>query len=252
MAILALVSIEAGELLNKDRPLKLVLFDVDGTLVDSQNIIVAAQHAAFAAFGLQPPSREASLSIVGLSLAEAFTVLVGPKGPIEGLVQAYKDAFGTLRQDPAHAEPLFPGVEDCLQWLSRREDTLLGIATGKSRRGVRHLLDRHGWHAVFTTIQTADDAPSKPHPAMILQAMEEVGAAPHETVMIGDSSYDMEMARAAGVLPIGVSWGFQPVAALTEAGAGRIVDSYGELDTTLRDLLNDPSQPAARATISNS
>lgn len=229
--------------------MKLVLFDLDGTLVDSQNIIVAAQHAAFAAFGLEPPSREASLSIVGLSLAEAFTALVGPKGPIEGLVQAYKDAFGMLRQDPAHAEPLFPGAEDCLGWLSRREDALLGIATGKSRRGVAYLLDRHGWQKLFSTIQTADDAPSKPHPAMILQAMDEVGAAPRDTVMIGDSSYDMEMARAAGVLPIGVSWGFQPVAALTEAGASQVVDTYADLDGILRDFLGHPSQPAVQAII---
>jgi len=132
--------------------LRLVLFDVDGTLVDSQTIIVAAQQMAFAAHGLEPPSRERSLSIVGLSLAEAFTVLVGPEGPIEGLVEAYKDAFLTLRQDPANTEPLFPGVEHCLEWLDDREDVLLGIATGKSRRGVAHLLDRHGWHDVFRVI----------------------------------------------------------------------------------------------------
>lgn len=230
--------------------MKLVLFDVDGTLVDSQNIIVAAQHAAFAAYGLEPPSREMSLSIVGLSLSEAFTVLVGSKGPIEGLVEAYKSAFGTLRQDPAHAEPLFPGAAQCLGQLQRREDALLGIATGKSRRGVAHLLERHDWGRVFATIQTADDAPSKPHPAMILQAMAEVGAEPHETVMIGDSSYDMEMARAAGVLPVGVSWGFQPVAALNEAGADRIVDTYAELEGVLRDFLGLPSNPPARETIS--
>ncbi len=217
--------------------MKLVLFDVDGTLVDSQNLIVAAQHAAFAAFGLEPPSRERSLSIVGLSLTEAFTVLVGPKAPIEGLVQAYKEAFFTLRQDPALAEPLFPGAGACLDWLSAREDVFLGIATGKSRRGVAHLLDRHGWHKSFATIQTADDAPSKPHPGMILQAMEELGVTPQDTVMIGDSSYDMAMARAAGVLPIGVSWGFQPVEALKEAGAGHIVHSYPELDPVLQSFL---------------
>ena len=225
--------------------MKLVLFDVDGTLVDSQNIIVAAQHAAFAAYGLEPPSRELSLSIVGLSLVEAFTVLVGPKGPVEGLAQAYKDAFASLRQDPANAEPLFPGAKDCLEWLSRREDVLLGIATGKSRRGVSHLLERHDWGRVFATIQTADDAPSKPHPAMIRQAMAEVGAAPADTVMIGDSSYDMEMARAAGVLPVGVSWGFQPVAALKEAGAATIAESYGDLESVLKDFLDRPSQATA-------
>jgi len=222
--------------------LKLVLFDVDGTLVDSQNIIVAAQQMAFAAHGLEPPSRERSLSIVGLSLVEAFTVLVGPKAPVESLAEAYKEAFATLRQDPANAEPLFPGVEVCLQWLRRREDVLLGISTGKSRRGVEHLLGRHGWHEVFAVIQTADDAPSKPHPGMILQAMEATGVAPADTVMIGDSSFDMGMARAAGVLPVGVSWGFQPVAALTETGAGPIVNSYPELEAILQDFLGPPSQ----------
>ncbi|EIM28286.1 HAD-IA family hydrolase [Microvirga lotononidis] len=222
--------------------MKLVLFDVDGTLVDSQNIIVAAQRMAFAACGLEPPSRERSLSIVGLSLAEAFTVLAGPKGPIAGLVEAYKDSFHSLRQDPANAEPLFPGVERCLEWLHGREDAMLGIATGKSRRGVAHLLERHGWHDVFSVIQTADDAPSKPHPGMILQAMREMGAQPQDTVMVGDSSFDMGMARAAGVLPVGVSWGFQPVAALAEAGAGPIVHSYAELEAVLTEFLNEPSK----------
>jgi phosphoglycolate phosphatase len=220
--------------------LNLILFDVDGTLVDSQNIIVAAQHAAFAAFGLEPPSRERSLSIVGLSLNEAFTVLWGPKAPIEGLVEAYKEAFATLRTDPAHAEPLFPGALDCLESLRRRDDVLLGIATGKSRRGVAHLLDRHGWRSVFSIIQTADDAPSKPHPAMIRQAMAELGVQPERTVMVGDSSFDMEMARAAGVLPIGVSWGFQPVAALRAAGADVIVDSYADLQKILDEFLAKP------------
>jgi phosphoglycolate phosphatase len=220
--------------------LKLVLFDVDGTLIDSQNVIVAAQRVAFATCGLEPPSRERSLSIVGLSLVDAFTVLVGPKGPIERLVEAYKDAFHTLRQDPGNAEPLFPGAERCLDWLKGREDVLLGISTG-----VAYLLDRHGWHDTFSVIQTADDAPSKPHPGMILQAMKETGAGPHETVMVGDSSFDMGMARAAGVLPVGVSWGFQPVAALTEAGAGPIAHSYAELEAVLREFLDTPSKISA-------
>jgi phosphoglycolate phosphatase len=230
---------------------KLILFDVDGTLVDSQNIIVAAQRAAFAAHGLEPPSRERSLSIVGLTLVEAFAALAGPKAPVESLAESYRQVFAELRQDPAYAEPLYPGAAECLQDLSRRSDVRLGIATGKSRRGVAHLIERHGWDRLFATIQTADDAPSKPHPAMIRQAIAAVGAPPAETVMVGDSSFDMAMARAAGVLPIGVSWGFQPVAALREAGAELIVESYEELRSLLDRFLARASQPTAGAPISS-
>jgi len=224
--------------------LKLVLFDVDGTLVDSQIIIVAAQRAAFAALGLEPPSRERSLSIVGLSLIEAFTVLAGPRAPVEELVEAYKTAFASLRLDPAYEEPLYPGALDCLDWLSAREDVRLGIATGKSRRGVAHLLDRHGWDRRFATIQTADDAPSKPHPGMIRQALAATGVQPGGAVMIGDSTYDMQMAKAAGIMAIGVAWGFQPVAALKEAGADAIVASYPAMMPVLRDFLAGTSQGA--------
>ncbi len=225
--------------------MKLVLFDVDGTLVDSQSIIVAAQRMTFAAHGLEPPSRERALSIVGLSLAEAFMVLAGPKAPIEGLVKTYRDVSATLRKDPAHAEPLFPGAAECIERLRRRADVRLGIATGNTQRGVARLLDSFGWEGIFESIQTADDAPSKPHPGMILQAMAATGAAPQDTVMIGDSSFDMAMARAAGVLAIGVSWGFQPVAALTEAGAASIVHSYAELEAVLQEFLDRPSQISA-------
>ncbi|WP_134495813.1 HAD-IA family hydrolase [Microvirga pakistanensis] len=218
--------------------MKLILFDVDGTLVDSQNVIVASLRRAFETYGLAPPNRERSLSIVGLSLIEAFTVLAGPKAPVEGLAQAYKDAYTVLHVDPANEAPLFPGARDCIARLAGREDVLLGLATGKSRKGVTRLITQQGWEGVFSTTQTADDAPSKPHPAMILQAMEELGIAPGDTMMIGDSSYDMAMGRAAGVLPVGVSWGFQPVAALEEAGADRIVGSYEELEPVLEVFLS--------------
>jgi phosphoglycolate phosphatase len=216
---------------------KLILFDVDGTLVDSQNIIVASIHGAFQAYDLEPPSRERSLSIVGLSLVEAFTVLAGSKAPVEGMAQAYKDAYTAVHLDPVNAAPLFPGAGECIERLKGRDDVLLGLATGKSRKGVVRLISQQGWEGVFSTTQTADDAPSKPHPAMILQAMGELGITPGDTMMIGDSSYDMAMAKAAGVLPIGVSWGFQPVAALNEAGASRIVDSYAELEPVLQAFL---------------
>ena len=221
----------------------LFLFDVDGTLVDSQHLIVAAQHEAFAAHGLAPPSRTRALSVVGLSLSEAFTALVAPRGPVEGLAQAYREAFQRLRRDPSIPEPLFPGALETLAALAARPDVRLGIATGKSRRGVAYLLARHGWEDVFATVQTADDAPSKPDPAMVRQAMAEVGAGPEDTVMIGDTTFDVAMARGAGADVIGVSWGYHPVEALREAGAERIVDSFAEL----RGLLSDRIAPGRLA-----
>ena len=216
--------------------MKLVVLDVDGTLVDSQNLIVTAQREAFAACGLPAPTRERSLSIVGLSLHEAFTALVGPKGPVEGLANAYRDAFGRLRADPACVEPLFPGAAETIRRLSARADVLLGIATGKSRRGVAHLVERHGWDRVFSTIQTADDAPSKPDPGMLIRALGETGVPPEAAVMVGDTTFDMAMAGAAGLRAVGVSWGYHPVAALREAGAAVVIESFVELDAELDRL----------------
>jgi phosphoglycolate phosphatase len=226
---------------------KLIVFDVDGTLVDSQHLIVAAQREAFAAHGLTAPSRERSLSVVGLSLAEAFTTLVGAQGPVEGLVDVYKDAFARLRADPGWQEPFFPGAPELIGQLAARPDIVLGIATGKSRRGVAHLVARHGWDRVFATIQTADEAPSKPDPTMLRQAMAETGAAPGNTIMVGDSTFDMLMARAAGVRAVGVSWGYHPVAALEEAGAEAIIQSYAELRDLLVRLGVLPSSPGSVA-----
>lgn len=214
----------------------LVIFDVDGTLVDSQNIIVEAQRRTFRAHGLAAPSRERSLSIVGLSLPEAFTALVGADGPVAALVETYKQVFGDLRHDPDYAEPLFPGAAEVLARLRRRPDTHLAIATGKSRRGVAHLIARHGFEDMFASIQTADDAPSKPHPGMVLQAMAAVGAKPQETVMIGDSTYDMIMTRAADAIPLGVSWGYHTPQNLREAGAGAILADFRELLPTLEEV----------------
>ena len=213
--------------------MQLVIFDVDGTLVDSQDIIVAAQRDAFQAVGLPAPSRARSLSIVGLSLPEAFTALVGQHGPVAELSQAYKDAFGRLRADPNTVEALFPGAAAIVARLAAHDDVVLGIATGKSRRGVAYILERHGWQNHFVTIQTADDAPSKPDPTMLRQALAETGILAKDAIMVGDTSYDMDMAQRAGILPIGVSWGYHPFDALKKAGAVAIIDSFDELKPLL-------------------
>lgn len=222
-------------------PLRLVVFDCDGTLIDSQNMIVAAMNHAFDAHGLEALPREQVLSIVGLSLEEAIHALVPHvEAPVRTRVtESYKGAFFELRARKDLAEPLFPGVREALDALSARGDTVLGIATGKSQRGVRHIIDQFGLEGVFSTIQTSDDAPSKPHPGMILQAMAETGASPEETVMIGDALFDIEMAHAAGVKAAAVSWGFQPKAVLERAKPHAIVNDFNELEAALGSFWQD-------------
>ena len=213
--------------------MQLIIFDVDGTLVDSQHDIVKAQGRAFAAHGLPAPSRERALSVVGLSLPEAFAALAGPDAPVESLSRAYKEAWTELRMRPGYEEVLYPGAGSLVADLARRPDVLLGLATGKSRRGVDRLLKARGWGETFATIQTADEHPSKPHPSMVLTALAETGFDPADARVIGDTSYDMAMARAAGVRGIGVAWGYHEGWMLLDAGAERVVADMAALRSCL-------------------
>ena len=206
-----------------------MIFDVDGTLVDSREILVAAQAETFRTLGLAPPSRERGLSIVGLSLPEAFTALVGAHGPVAALVETYRTVFHRLRTEGRHPEPLFPGAAETVAALHAHPGARLGIATGKARRGVAHLVAREGWEGVFATVQTADDAPSKPHPGMVERAMAQTGLGPADTLMVGDSTCDMIMARGAHASAIGVAWGYHAPDALLAAGADTVVESFPAL-----------------------
>lgn len=210
---------------------KLIIFDCDGTLIDSQHLIVEAMGAAFVANGLAAPAASAVLRHVGLSLPEVVGAITGSRDEalLASLAATYKDAFTGLRQRPSFAEPMYPGAHGALVTLGAEPDVVLGIATGKSRRGVDRFLEREALGDLFATIQTADDAPSKPHPAMVLRAMEETGASPADTVMIGDTSYDILMARSAGVPAIGVAWGYHTAEELVEAGAAEVALDYAHL-----------------------
>lgn len=206
--------------------MRLVIFDCDGTLIDSQHAIYGSMSQAFGALGLPAPSRTDVLGIVGLSLPEALAVLAPTESEAvrHELINAYKNGFVGVRARPDHQEALYDGISATVAALASRPDIVLGIATGKSKRGVARLLAQEGWEDHFLTIQTADDHPSKPHPSMLLQAMTETGAAPHEAIMIGDTTYDMEMALNAGVGAIGVSWGYHASERLRGAGAHAIVE----------------------------
>ena len=210
-------------------PLRLVIFDVDGTLVDSQNDIWASMRAAYATQDLEPPTRAAVLGIVGLSLPMAFVILSPDLSPAarDALTEAYKASYAGLRRaNGANGSPLFPGAREALDTLNAVPETLLAVATGKSRRGLTGLIDVHDLARVFVSTQVADDHPSKPNPSMIMACLSETGVAPEQAVMVGDTSFDMDMARAAGIAGIGVSWGYHPVERL---GADLVVDTFADL-----------------------
>ncbi|MEM6759443.1 MAG: HAD-IA family hydrolase [Pseudomonadota bacterium] len=209
--------------------LRLVVFDVDGTLVDSQAEIVRAMEAAFAAQRLSPPTRKDVLGIVGLSLPRAMSRLAAdqPADVRDALVEAYLSAYAMHRKTSGIG-PLYPGIRELLDRLAGRDDLLLGVATGKSRHGLNHLIEEHGLAHHFATKQCADDHPSKPNPSMLHAALTETGVDSWSAVMIGDTSYDIEMGRNAKMATIGVTWGYHSRDAL--AAASIIVDRVSDLD----------------------
>lgn len=218
-------------------PPRLVIFDCDGTLVDSQHHIVAAMHTAFAAEGLALPQAEMVRRTVGLPLTVAIESLLPTGAVLAAVVEAYKQAAIAQRLDPDHHEPIFPGLLEALDRLEAA-GFLLGVATGKARRGLDFTLATHGLTGRFVTLQTNDVvAAGKPAPDMVLQAMAETGAVPASTIVVGDTTFDMEMARNAGVAAIGVAWGYHEEDVLRAAGASRIIKSFAELPDLVCELL---------------
>lgn len=217
--------------------MRLVVFDMDGTLVDSHAYITDTIAAAFAALDLPLPTAEQSRQIIGLSLPVALGQLSGLEGgPLDDLLARYRQMFHASPPSGDH-EPLFDGIADALQTLHADPQTLLGIATGKGQRGVDRILNLHGLADFFATSQTPDTNPSKPHPQMLYSAGQETGIPMQRTLMIGDTTFDMEMARAAGALAIGVSWGYHEVSDLRRAGAHIVLDNAGELVGAIDELV---------------
>ncbi len=223
-----------------DRSLRLAVFDCDGTVVDSHASIVAVMTQAFEDKGLARPDRAAVARVVGLHLTQAIAYLL-PDEPdtvhVE-LTESYRKFATEHRRQGLWDEGLYPGAAEAIHALDRA-GWLIGMATGKSRRGVADTLSRHTLERFFVTIQTPDTAPGKPDPGMLIQAMQEAGTDPERTVMIGDTTFDMEMAANAGVPALGVAWGYHDTALLKDAGAKMIVESFNEIPAAVDRLIGD-------------
>lgn len=218
--------------------LKLAVFDCDGTLVDSQSTIIRTMAHAFAEHNQPSPLPEEVRRVIGLPLLEAIARLgVQLDSSVHEAIRAsYARAFFDLRAGGDVHEPAFPGMAEALDALEA-SGWLLGIATGKSRRGLEATLEPYGWSSRFVTKQTSDVAAGKPNPDMLLRAMAETGIEPRNTVMIGDTTYDMLMARNAGVFAVGVAWGYHHPGELRDAGAHLIVERFADLENALHSLM---------------
>ena len=214
---------------------RLAVFDCDGTLVDGQASICEAMEQAFAGADLAAPDRNQVRRAVGLSLPYALETLAPDASDSQRaqVVAGYKSAFFNAREEGRLHEPLFGGMRAMLERL-HAEGWLLAVATGKSDRGLHACLEAHGIKQLFVSLQTADRHPSKPHPAMLEAAMLEAGASAQDAVMIGDTTFDIDMAQAAGVRALGVAWGYHEPAELTASGAVGVADTMDELEELIR------------------
>ena len=215
---------------------KLAVFDCDGTLVDGQAAVCETMERAFGAIGAPPPDRNAIRRTVGLSLPLAVRQLMMDAREVDRLqvVEAYKRLFRETRLSGSLHEPLFDGMADLLERLEK-DGWLLGVATGKSDRGLHACLDAHGIKHRFTALHGADRYPSKPHPAMLEAALDEAGVTAGDAVMIGDTTFDIHMACDIGVRAIGVAWGYHEPAELLSAGAVGVARTMDELETLIRE-----------------
>lgn len=206
---------------------QLIVFDWDGTLMNSEARIVACMQQAARDVGVAVPGRDMAKNVIGLGLAEAVQHLFANEAPAHWpeLVEAYRRHF--LAGDLAPS-PLFDGVREVISGLTEAE-VFLAVATGKSRRGLDRVLDETGLGDVFSITRCADETFSKPHPQMLLDIMDHLGLRPQETLMVGDTEYDVQMAANAGVDALGVSYGVHEPERLLAHGALDCLEAIGEL-----------------------
>lgn len=207
---------------------KLAVFDCDGTIVDSQHSILACMSAAFERSGYKAPSIAEVRRVVGLPLSRAIEVLAPDGAPIADMTSDYSAAWTEAHNSRGLSEPLYDGILGVFDSLGA-DGWVLGVATGKSMRGLERTFMLHDIAHRFVTLQTSDRARGKPDPEMLENAMSDTGARPEDTVMIGDTTFDIEMARRAGVRAIGVAWGYHAPEELQSVGAHGIAETMSDL-----------------------
>ncbi len=222
-------------------PITFAIFDVDGTLVDSQQMILRCITASCDAMCIEYKNDRAQLlSGVGLPLLQALKSAVPAlrEDQMEEFVKLYKGFHRKFLDSAEDLQPPFPGVQQMLDAL-RAQGIKLGICTSKMRPGLDILLSQRGWDKIFCNIKTPDDGPGKPDPALLLMAMREEGVTPQQTIFIGDSTYDIEAGLAANVHVLGVAWGYHTEAQLQGSGASRIAQKMDDIIPMIRSLTKD-------------
>ncbi len=210
----------------------LIVFDWDGTLMDSAAAIVRAILSACRDLDLPEPPEARARHVIGLGLHDALRHAVPELAPADypRMVERYR--FHYLSAD--HELALFDGAFDMVREL-HGQGRMLGVATGKSRIGLNRALDHSGLKAYFHSTRCADECCSKPHPEMLEEIMGELGVTPARTLMIGDTTHDLQMARNAGVPALGVSFGAHPRAALEQVASEAIIDTPAALRAWLTE-----------------
>jgi phosphoglycolate phosphatase len=218
--------------------MRLVIFDLDGTLVDSVALIVETVTAAFEAVGEPIPTEAAIRSISGISAPEAMGILApsADQRRVDELLASYRREY-ERRGGGANRQPLFRNALETLERLRHRPDTILAVATGKGHASTTTLLDAHGILDWFHSIETPTHNRGKPDPQMIDVAIQKAGVEVSRAVMVGDTVHDMHMARAAGVAAIGVAWGYHLPVDLAASGADIVIDRFDQLEPAIDRLL---------------
>lgn len=213
-------------------PFQLVVFDWDGTLIDSLARIVASMQSAAVDLGIEPRSRDAVHDIVGLALDDAIFRL-HPELDANGIQFMHERYAHHYVEGDKIPSPFFPGVPELLQQL-HGGGVLLSVATGKSRKGLDRIMQAHRVEPLFHSSRCADETRSKPEPDMLLEILDHHQVAAADAVMVGDTEFDLEMAQRAGVASVGVTWGAHDITRLQRHGPKICVDTVEALSQWLR------------------